>query len=37
LLEAGGDIREAQQFDDATNRFFMRMVFEATAGMAALG
>jgi formyltetrahydrofolate deformylase len=29
LFEAGGDIREAQQFDDtATNRFFMRVVFD---------
>jgi formyltetrahydrofolate deformylase len=28
LFEAGGDIREAQQFDDtATRRFFMRVVF----------
>ncbi|MFZ6763786.1 formyltetrahydrofolate deformylase [Pseudoroseomonas sp. WGS1072] len=28
LYEAGGDIREAQQFDDtATGRFFMRVVF----------
>lgn len=28
LFEAGGDIREAQQFDDtATGRFFMRVVF----------
>jgi formyltetrahydrofolate deformylase len=29
LFKAGGDIREAQQFDDtATNRFFMRVVFD---------
>jgi formyltetrahydrofolate deformylase len=29
----GGDIREAQQFDDeATGRFFMRVVFRAAAG-----
>lgn len=32
LYEAGGDIREAQQFDDtATGRFFMRVVFGAIA------
>lgn len=37
LFEAGGDIREAQQFDDtATNRFFMRVVFAADAGLEAL-
>ncbi len=37
LFEAGGDIREAQQFDDtATNRFFMRVVFTAGAEIEAL-
>ena len=35
LFEAGGDIREAQQFDDtATNRFFMRVVFALPASVA---
>jgi formyltetrahydrofolate deformylase len=33
LLELGGDIRGAQQFDDAeSGRFFMRVVFAAPAG-----
>jgi formyltetrahydrofolate deformylase len=32
LLSHGGDIRDAQQFDDAeTGRFFMRVVFTSTA------
>jgi formyltetrahydrofolate deformylase len=32
LLSHGGDIRDAQQFDDSeTGRFFMRVVFTATA------
>jgi formyltetrahydrofolate deformylase len=33
ILEGGGDIREAQQYDDtATGRFFMRVVFAALEG-----
>ena len=37
LFESGGNIREAQQFDDTeTGRFFMRVVFEAAATQAAL-
>ncbi len=33
ILEGGGDIREAQQYDDdATGRFFMRVVFAALDG-----
>ena len=33
LFEHGGDIREANQFDDsATNRFFMRVVFNLATG-----
>ena len=33
LYEAGGDIREAKQFDDtATGRFFMRVVFDRLEG-----
>jgi formyltetrahydrofolate deformylase len=35
LLTLGGDIRDAQQFDDSeTGRFFMRVVFTATATLA---
>ena len=35
VLGQGGDIREAQQFDDdATGRFFMRVVFRAAPGAA---
>jgi len=37
LLAHGGDIRDAQQFDDTeTGRFFMRVVFTATAPIEAL-
>ena len=37
LLGHGGDIRDAQQFDDTEiGRFFMRVVFTATAPLAAL-
>ena len=33
IQQEGGDIREAQQYDDAaTGRFFMRVVFALTAG-----
>ncbi len=33
IAEGGGDIREAQQYDDtATGRFFMRVVFAAAEG-----
>ncbi|MFL1462181.1 formyltetrahydrofolate deformylase [Roseococcus sp. DSY-14] len=33
IAEGGGDIREAQQYDDAaTGRFFMRVVFAAEGG-----
>lgn len=36
LAEAGGNILEAQQFNDTgTRRFFMRIVFEAAGGSAA--
>ena len=35
IAEGGGDIREAQQYDDAaTGRFFMRVVFEGPKGEA---
>ena len=35
LFEAGGNIQEAQQFDDtATHRFFMRVVFDVAADSA---
>ncbi|ONG52445.1 formyltetrahydrofolate deformylase [Pseudoroseomonas deserti] len=35
LFEAGGNIQEAQQFDDtATHRFFMRVVFDVAADIA---
>jgi formyltetrahydrofolate deformylase len=37
LLSHGGDIRDANQFDDAeTGRFFMRVLFTATAPVEAL-
>ncbi|HTZ69475.1 MAG TPA: formyltetrahydrofolate deformylase [Acetobacteraceae bacterium] len=37
LLTYGGDIREAQQFDDLdSSRFFMRVVFAASAAAAAV-
>jgi formyltetrahydrofolate deformylase len=37
IAEAGGDIREARQFDDrASGRFFMRVVFAAAEGAAPL-
>jgi formyltetrahydrofolate deformylase len=37
LFEAGGDIREAQQFDDPeSGKFFARIAFDTEASMAAL-